>query len=111
MAIALPGIQDAKKSGNETSAISAMKTLVSTNGMHLNRYGLYAPSLNELNRTGFIDEILGAADVSLGKSGYVFSYNGSQYAWSCTASPLTPAAGARGHRSTVIGHQGLFPYR
>lgn len=108
LSMAIPFVRDCRKSGNESSAVSAMRTLTSTNSMHLNRYGRYAPSLGELHQNGFIDDVFGAATAAPGKTGYLFTYSSSQYSWSCVASPLNP--GQTGDRYFFCDQSGVIRF-
>jgi prepilin-type N-terminal cleavage/methylation domain-containing protein len=70
-AIAIPNLLAARRSANEGSAISAMRTLHGAQATYASTYGNseYAPNLASLgNNTGLIDSVLALGS----KSGYVF---------------------------------------
>ena len=96
-AIAIPNLIEARKTGNETAAIGALRTISSTMAQFRegDREGDsaldYATSFAELSLVGLIDNVLGAGT----KSGYLFALSGSTYAWQASATPVSPNTGAR----------------
>ncbi len=75
-AIAIPNLLAARGAANEASAISSMRTIVSSNAMFfqgdIEGDGMndYALSLEEMMEVGLIDNVLGSGM----KSGYIFEY-------------------------------------
>lgn len=94
-AIAIPMLLSARQSGNEASAIGSLKTLTSANTQYRARFGEFAPDIAELQNTGYIDEVLGAAPHE--KSGYGFTYTlvNALSEWEVVALPVN-GAGQRG---------------
>lgn len=96
-AIAIPNLIEARKTGNETAAIGALRTVSSVQAQFRegDREGDsaldYATDLAELSLAGLIDNVLGRGT----KSGYNFSLSGSTYDWQCTATPVNTNTGAR----------------
>jgi prepilin-type N-terminal cleavage/methylation domain-containing protein len=93
MAIAIPNLIQARKNGNETAAIGALKTISSAEaifregdkeGDGRNDYG----TLSELSATQLIDSVLGSGT----KQGYVFqagySTATSEFLWFAVANPV-----------------------
>ena len=96
-AIAIPNLIEARKTGNETSAIGALRTISSVQaqfreGDRDNDQTLdYATSLTELSNAGLIDNVLGGGT----KSGYVFGMSGDTFDWQCSATPVSSSTGTR----------------
>ncbi len=69
-AIAIPNLLAARRSANEGSAISSMRTVHGAQFTHASTYGAgnYAANLAGLSTNGLIDSVLGAGQ----KSGYNF---------------------------------------
>lgn len=113
-AIAIPNLIEARKHGNEASAIGALKTI--NTSQTLFREGDkegdmtldYAGSLAELSDATLIDGVLGAGV----KQGYVFQVAVSpttpEFLWIATASPVSP--GTTGNRHFVINQAGVVYY-
>ena len=96
-AIAIPNLIEARKTGNETSAIGALRTISSVQaqfreGDRDNDNVLdYAGSLTELSNAGLVDNVLGGGT----KSGYTFAMSGSTFDWECSATPVSTSTGTR----------------
>jgi prepilin-type N-terminal cleavage/methylation domain-containing protein len=103
-AIAIPNLLESKKSANESSAISTLRTLSSVQAQYVTRFDTYA-NLATLCNASLIDSVLGAGT----KSGYTFtcSFSGNS-CWACTAAPTT--AGTTGDRSFQILTDGVIKY-
>ena len=103
-AIAIPSLLNARKAGNEASAISSLRTLTTVNEQYRTRFGEYAGSLANLSATGYIDAVLGAGT----KSGYDFSgyAYGSANTWTCTA--VAETQGTTGDRSFFVDQTGVI---
>src|SRR5687767_153492 len=84
-AIAIPSLLNARKAGNEASAISSMRTLCTVNQQYRTRFQMYAGSLANLSAANYIDGVLGAGT----KSGYQFSYAGGTHTFQVSGVPLT----------------------
>ena len=88
-AIAIPSLLNARKAGNEASAISSLRTLTTVNEQYRTRFrdpvaGIgYAGALADLMNANYIDQVLGSS----AKSGYNFAYVGGENTWSCQATP------------------------
>ncbi len=113
-AIAIPNLLEARKNGNETAAIGAMKTIGAAQALF--REGdketdgnLDYGTLLELSTAGasggLIDAVLGSGS----KQGYLFqaaySTTTSEFLWNAIASPSVP--GTTGDRYFVTNHQGV----
>lgn len=101
-AISIPNLLESKKSANESSAISSLRTLSSCQEQHKARYGTYA-SLGTLCNAGLIDRVLGGGS----KSGYTFSVHADRENWYAYARPTTPATG---ERAFYIDRTGVIQY-
>ena len=108
-AIAIPNLIEARKTGNETAAIGALRTISSTQAQFRegDREGDsaldYATSIGELSSVGLIDNVLGSGT----KSGYVFTLSGSTYEWMCSATPINANTG---YRNFMICTDGLIRF-
>ena len=99
--IAIPNLLAARVSGNEASAITSLRTLMSVSELYRNRFGAYPGTITSdglgdlsnplLQPSPFIDEQLGAGK----KSGFGFLYNGTINRWNCTADPSAVEFGVR----------------
>ncbi len=103
-AIAIPSLLNARKAGNEASAISSLRTLTTVNEQYRTRFQAYSGSLNNLQTEGYIDSVLGGGS----KSGYSFNYTGGTNTWSCTADPETP--GTTGDRYFFVDQTGVIRF-
>ena len=106
-AIAIPSLLNARKAGNEASAISAMRTLTTVNEQYRTRFGDatigYADDLSSLEAAGYIDSVLGTGT----KSGYDFTYvSPDRNTWTLAASPS--AAGTTGDRGFFVDETGVI---
>jgi len=111
-AIAIPNLLQARKNGNETAAIAALKTLHTVQGLYAvgdkdgNGIGDYAPDLDALYANGaLIDQVLRSGT----RQGYLFymgvSSANPEYLWVGTANPRVPTT--TGDRYFVLNHQGV----
>ena len=92
-AVAIPSLLNARKSGNEASAISSLRTISSVNQQYRTRFQSYAGNLADLSAAKYVDEVLGSGT----KSGYTFTYTGTGETWSVSAVPTIVATdGDRG---------------
>ena len=104
-AIAIPNLIEARKTGNETSAIGALRTISSVQaqfreGDRDNDNVLdYASTLTELSNAGLVDNVLGGGT----KSGYVFVMSGSTFDWECSATPVSTSTGTRNFKICTDG--------
>ena len=104
-AIAIPNLIEARKTGNETAAIGALRTISSTQAQFRegDREGDgfldYATNMAELSNVGLIDNVLGSGT----KSGYSFSLSGSTYEWRTSATPISASTGTRNFVICVDG--------
>ena len=103
-AIAIPSLLNARKSGNQASAVASLKAIVSVNQMYRTRFQTYAPKLTDLINAGYIDE---GFDDSI-KSGYDFFYNGTGEAWVCLVNPRV--AGRTGDLYYFSNEQGVIRF-
>ena len=115
-AIAIPNLIEARKNGNETAAIGALKTLGSAQALFResdkeNDGNLDYGTLSELasaGKTGLIDKVLGSGT----KQGYLFeaSYSTltSEFLWLSNAQPALP--GTTGDRYFCVNQEGVTYY-
>jgi len=102
--VAIPGLVNARKAGNEASAISSMRTLTTANNQYRTRFQVFASSLTNLGATGYIDSVLGSGF----KSGYTFSYAGGSDTWTTNADPSSP--GYSGDRGFFADESGVIRF-
>lgn len=102
LAIGIPSLLNSRKSGNEASAISGLRTINACNQQYKTRYGRFALSLANLSSARMIDQQIGSGQ----KSGYQFTYTGVQFTWSVTARPAT--TGVTGDRSFFVDQTGVL---
>lgn len=103
-AIAIPSLLAARKAGNESSAISSLRTLSTVNQQYRTRYQSFASSIDNLRNAGYIDSVLGSGT----KSGYAFAYAGSTNTWTTSATPST--AGTTGDRGFFVNEAGVIRF-
>jgi prepilin-type N-terminal cleavage/methylation domain-containing protein len=104
-AIAIPSLIQARKNGNENSAISSMRSLVTSNEQYRTRFLTYAGTLANLEATGYF---FGLSPVSP-KAGYLFTYTRSGIAlWTCNANPV--AFGQEGDRGFFADQTGVIRF-
>src|SRR5688572_24963183 len=103
-AIAIPSLLNARKAGNEASAISSMRTLCTVNQQYRTRFQTYAGSLANLSATNYIDGVLGAGT----KSGYTFTYAGALNTFTVSSVPAT--AGTTGDRGFFVDESGVVRF-
>ena len=103
-AIAIPSLLNARKAGNEASAISSCRTLTTVNEQYRTRFQSYSTSLANLLANNYIDNVLGSGT----KSGYTFTFTGATNTWSCTSSPVTK--GTTGDRFFFVDQSGVIRF-
>jgi len=103
-AIAIPSLLNARKAGNEASAISSLRTLTTVNEQYRTRFQTFAGSLANLSATNYIDGVLGAGS----KSGFGFSYSAGSTTWFTTASP--DVLGTDGDRYFFVDQTGIIRF-
>lgn len=108
-AIAIPSLLNARKAGNEASAISSLRTLTTVNEQYRTRFRDpalnigYADMLANLQLAGYIDSVLGTGV----KSGYAFKYTYvDENQWNCQANPQT--LNTTGDRSFFVDQTGVI---
>ena len=117
-AIAIPNLLAARRSANEGSAISTLRT---THGAQMtyqatNGGGKYAPSYNALYTAGLVDQVLGSTTAPAGvKSGYQFSTSaadpsgGNPATFAATGQPTTTSGVTQtGTRNFGIATEGVL---
>ena len=103
-AIAIPSLLNARKAGNEASAISSLRTLTTVNEQYRTRFQIYSADLDGLNTAGYIDSVLGGGE----KSGYAFNYTKTGSTWSCAADPVSE--GNDGDRHFFVDQSGIIRF-
>ena len=116
-AIAIPNLLASRRSANEGSAISSMRTISQGQAtfMASNGNGRYANDLYELGSVNIVDASLSTGDPII-KSGYWFVHNRraavagvSPEEWDGTAVPSTPSGvTATGSRSFYMNETGVI---
>jgi type IV pilus assembly protein PilA len=116
-AIAIPNLLAARRSANEGSAVSSLRTMHGANVTYQSTTGngKFATDMAALQTANLIDGTLGSATTSANaKSGYFFTYSGTGVAsnpsvFSVLAGPST-ASGvtATGTRSFAIASEGVI---
>lgn len=102
-ALALPNFLGSQKTGNESTAISALRSIASAQAIHRTRYGGYG-TIDELRQLNLIDETF--ADSSE-RAGYVFAnVTAESDTWSIVADPDVP--GQTGDRFFYINESGVI---
>ena len=118
-AIAIPNLLAARRSANEGSAISSLRTLhggemtyQATTGA--GKYG----KLTQLKTAGIVDEVLGSADTDVVKSGYKYTVTtfdpsaGNPAFFDAKSEPQTASGiSATGTRAFYIGEVGVIYYK
>jgi prepilin-type N-terminal cleavage/methylation domain-containing protein len=104
VAIAVPSVVNARKSGNEASAVSSLRTLTTVVETYRSRFRSYPASLGDLLSANYIDDALGSGT----KAGYAFSFTGTTNTWSCAADPVTP--GITGERYFFVNQTGVIRF-
>ncbi len=110
-AFAVPNLQGAKISSNESGVVGSLRSLGTSSELWRTRYGTYPGAFGgdglaimsdpAVQPAPFVDNILGSGQ----KSSYLFVYAGAPTAWSCTATPMDAGAG---FRSFFIDETGLI---
>jgi len=104
-AIAIPSLLNARKAGNEASAISSLRTLTTVNEQYRTRFQAYSAGLANLQTEGYIDNVLGGA----AKSGYAFTYaSAGANVWTCAADAQTQ--GTTGDRHFFVDQSGVIRF-
>lgn len=97
-------LMNARKAGNEASAISSLRTLVTVSEQYRTRFQGYPAAMTELESAGYVDQVLGSSV----KSGYDFFYAGGAAVWLCLANPRFP--GTTGDRYFFVDQTGVLRF-
>jgi len=103
-AIAIPSLLNARKAGNEASAISSLRTLTTVNEQYRTRFLTYSTSLANLSAATYINSVLGSGT----KSGYNFTFAGGTSTWNVSTVPTT--AGTTGDRGFFADESGVIRF-
>lgn len=103
-ALVLPTMLNGKKSSNEASAISALRSINSAQEMYHARVRSFG-SVSDLTAAGFLDETFDAD-----RSGYTFNDDAapSNSSWAVVAEPVNP--GTTGDRFFFVDTSGVIRY-
>ncbi|MBI4583140.1 MAG: prepilin-type N-terminal cleavage/methylation domain-containing protein [Planctomycetes bacterium] len=103
---AIPGLNNAKKRTNETSAVASLRTISKAQIQHRNRFSTFA-TVAELQSNGYIDTTFADAQ----KSGYQFVDDQvpTNASWAVSAQPINP--GTTGDRYFYINTSGVIRHR
>jgi len=104
LAIAIPSLMNARKAGNEASAVNSMRTITTVNEQYRTRYLSYAPALTNLQVTGYVDSVLASGT----KAGYSFAYSAGTSSYQIIAVPIVP--GASGDRGFYVDTTGVIRF-
>ena len=105
-AIAIPNLLEARKHGNEASAVGSLRTINASQAIYLERsasqtYG----NLTNLQTDGYVDDVLGAGS----KQGYNFTVTGNtQYVYSADGNAAVQ--GQTGDRSFFTNQSGVIRF-
>jgi len=102
-AFAIPNLMKSRMSANETSAVGTLRTLMSAEGVYMNRYNVYG-TITQLKTEGMIDNSIATGK----KSGYYFGEidTGSLYAFCFGAVPIDD--GRSGSKEYCVTQQGTI---
>ena len=106
-AIAIPSLLNARKAGNEASAISSLRTLTTVNEQYRTRFQQYPDAMASLQAEDYIDDVLAAGQ----KSGYDFTYVlGAEPTaeWECNADPISDTV--TGDRWFYVDQSGVIRF-
>jgi Tfp pilus assembly protein PilE len=103
IAIALPSLEAARKSGFEAQAIARLKMTGTINEQYRIRFGGYASSEVDMAVAGMLHHTPGQAG-----DGFIVIYTGELRRWTMTATPETP--GVTGDRSFFVDETGLIRF-
>ena len=99
--IAIPSLQAARKSANETRAISFLRTASTVNEQYRTRYQTYPVSELDLFASGLMAP-------GQGPKGYVLSFTTTPFDWALRADPEQP--GLTGDRYFYIDATGVIRF-
>ncbi len=99
--IAIPSLQSARKSANETSAIAYLKMITGVNMRYRMRFGAYPGDENDLINVGMLDP-----DQS--PTGYVVNFSSALNSWSLRTDPELP--GTSGDRYFYTDDSGVIRF-
>ena len=105
-AIAIPNLLEARKHGNEASAVGSLRTINASQAIYLERNAaqIYG-DLTGLAADGYVDAVLGAGS----KQGFIFAVpTNSQYAYTATGDPADP--GNTGDRYFFTNQAGVITF-
>ena len=110
-AFAVPNLQGAKISSNESAVVGSLRSLGTASELFRTRFGSYPGAFTNdglgdmsnpaLQPNPYIDNILGSGQ----KNNYTFTYTGGAADWDCVATPNDAGAG---FRSFYINETGLI---
>lgn len=103
VAIALPSLENARKTAFEGRAVGMLKTYSTANQQYRVRFGSYAGSSADLLNSDYLHH-----DPNAGVNGYAYSYVSSPPGWSVTATPDVP--GSTGDRFFFVDHTNVLRY-
>ncbi len=107
-AVALPSLAESRRSANEASAISMLRTGSTVNEVYRQRFGLYATDAGQWVLAGLIPSADGGTEIAGGPRGYDFVYVSDGFTYTVTASPET--LGVDGHRSFFLDQSGVIRF-
>jgi type IV pilus assembly protein PilA len=124
-AIAIPNFLRSKMAGNEASAVSSLRTINTAEVAYFSTYPNQGYSANLASLGGvapcavattaaacLVDNVLSAASVAPGKTGYVFTYvaGGGALVTSYTVSGVPVTPGSSGQRGFYTDQTGVLRY-
>ena len=112
-AIAIPNLLSSRKAANESSAISAVRTLISAQETYRSRYQTYCNDIGAMGQpatagayssteAGLVDDVLAGGT----KSGYTLAVTGTTTGYTVTAVPVT--FGTTGERHFKADQSGVI---
>ncbi len=105
-AFAIPRLQEAEMSANESSAVASLRTIVTAQVAYniTSGTGAYSPDLITLSNSELIDSVLGSGT----KEGYIYTCTEATNFFTLTASPEIP--GQTGRRYYFADQSGVIRF-
>ena len=91
-AIAVPSLQNARKSAIETKVIGIGRALVSAQEQYRTRFGTYAPSAGHLGNTGYLPQFAGGTNYFPEYD--VIDFTATTSSWHLSVGPTVPGVTA-----------------
>jgi len=103
VAVAIPTLQQSRKSASATQAIGLLKMTVTVSEQYQVRFGSYPGNENDLVSAGFIPDSNNSEN-----SGYEYHFESTQWSWHMTAQPKIP--GVTGDNYFYVDQSGVIRF-